>query len=132
MSYDSIAKVRNYIGSQRSLTIFVAMVLAIPISRHFESTVGGLIGRLFLLVLIGATVPTAYEECWPRYDEAWKAVAWVLVAAVVVTTAFIGIYLAVTSVADLPFSFASFVSYFVTHIGAFRLFSRLGDDGADG
>lgn len=105
--------------TRRNLTIFVAIVVALPTAYAFRSTVGHgqRSGGFLLLLTLAVGVPTAYDEYWPDYDRTWKAVAWVLVACTVATAEFVGIYLAETALVGLPPVHAAVGAVLVTDVG---------------
>lgn len=106
-------------ATQRNLTILVAILVAVPAAYGFRTAFGGDgIGASFLLLMtLAVGVPTAYDDYWPQYDRAWLAVAWVLVACVVATAEFVGLYLLGTEVLGLSPLVASVGAFLVTDLG---------------
>lgn len=112
--------------SQRNVTIYTAIAVALPTAYAFQSTVGAseLSGDFLLLMTLAVGVPTAYDEYWPRYDRTWKAVAWVLVACAVATAEFVGLYLLATAVLGLSPLVGGIGAFLVTDVGNLLWLSR--------
>jgi hypothetical protein len=103
---------------QRNLTIFAAILVAVPTAYAFTLYVdagGG--GDFLLLLTLAVGVPTAYDEYWPRYDETWKAVAWVVAACVWATAEFTAVYLLVVDVLSLSPVVGALGAFLVTTVG---------------
>jgi len=113
------SRVTNWATSQRNLTIFVSIFAAFPLSYAFQSIVSenASAGSFLLLVTLAVGVPTAYDEYWPQYDQTWKAIGWILIACVVVTIEFIGLYIVGTEYLDLTPLYASAGAFLVTDLG---------------
>jgi hypothetical protein len=113
------SRVTNWATSQRNLTIFVSIFVAVPLSYAFQSIVfeSASAGSFLLLVTLAVGVPTAYDEYWPQYDQTWKAIGWILIACVVVTIEFIGLYIVGTEYLDLTPLYASAGAFLVTDLG---------------
>lgn len=123
MPSPTVARVSDWVTSQRNLTIFVAILVAVPTAYAFQSRVtgGGSPGDFLLLLTLAVGVPTAYDEYWPRYDQTWKAILWVLTACLVATVEFVALYLGGTGYVNLsPFS-AAVGAFLVTDLGGFAL-----------
>jgi len=105
--------------TQRNLTIFTAILIAVPTAYAYHSMVGGngQSGDFLLLMTLAVGVPTAYDEYWPRYEQTWKAIAWVLVACAIATIEFIGLYTAGAELADLSPFVASVGAFLITDLG---------------
>lgn len=125
-STGAVPRIYAWLTAQRNLTVFVAILVAIPTAYAFHSLVG--VGRLsgdFLLLLtLAVGVPTAYDDYWPRYDRTWKAVAWVLAACAVATAEFTGLYLLGREAIGLSPLFASIGAFLVTDLGNLAWLSR--------
>ena len=114
-----VSRVTNWATSQRNLTIFVSIFAAFPLSYAFQSIVSenASAGSFLLLVTLAVGVPTAYDEYWPQYDQTWKAIGWILIACVVVTIEFIGLYIVGTEYINLTPLYASSGAFLVTDLG---------------
>jgi hypothetical protein len=114
-----VSRVTNWATSQRNLTIFVSIFAALPLSYAFQSIVSGSAsaGSFLLLVTLAVGVPTAYDEYWPQYDQTWKAIGWILLACVVVTIEFVGLYIVGTEYINLTPLYASAGAFLVTDLG---------------
>lgn len=114
-----VSRVTNWATSQRNLTIFVSIFAAFPLSYAFQSIVSesASAGSFLLLVTLAVGVPTAYDEYWPQYDQTWKAIGWILLACVVVTIEFIGLYIVGTEYINLTPLYASAGAFLVTDLG---------------
>ena len=114
-----VSRVTNWATSQRNLTIFVSIFAAFPLSYAFQSIVSerAAAGSFLLLVTLAVGVPTAYDEYWPQYDQTWKAIGWILIACVVVTIEFIGLYIVGTEYINLTPLYASTGAFLVTDLG---------------
>jgi hypothetical protein len=88
------SRFRAWATAQQQVVTLAAILVALPAAYAFHTTLGGSAGGLFLLLLLGVGVPTAYDDHWPAYDRTWQAVAWTLVACGVVAAAFTGLYVA--------------------------------------
>ncbi|MFB6146196.1 MAG: hypothetical protein ABEJ08_00730 [Halobacteriaceae archaeon] len=109
----------GWMTTQRNLTIFVAILVAVPIAYGFRMAVGGTdSGSTFLLLMtLAVGVPTAYDEYWPHYDQTSDAVVWVVTACLVVTTEFTGLYLLGTELGDLSPRLAAIGAFLITDLG---------------
>jgi hypothetical protein len=114
-----VSRVTNWATSQRNLTIFVSIFAALPLSYAFQSIVSesASAGSFLLLVTLAVGVPTAYDEYWPQYDQTWKAIGWILLACVVVTIEFVGLYIVGTEYINLTPLYASAGAFLVTDLG---------------
>lgn len=117
-STTALARLRDWMTDQRNLTIFAAILVAVPTAYAFTLYVdagGG--GDFLLLLTLAVGVPTAYDEYWPRYDETWKAVAWVVAACVWATAEFTAVYLLVVDVLSLSPVVGALGAFLVTTVG---------------
>lgn len=119
---DSVTVARrlySWATTQRNLTIFVAILVAVPTAYAFQTrTAGGEhVGNFLLLMTLAVGVPTAYDEYWPQYDRTWKALAWVVAACAIATTEFTGLYLVGVEIAELTPNHAAVGSFIVTDLG---------------
>jgi hypothetical protein len=117
-STSTIPHIRDWITSQRQLTIVTAIVVALPTTYAFQSVIGGdpFAGSFLLLMTLAVGVPSAYDEYWPQYDQTWKAIAWILVACVVAAVEFTGLYLVGTAAVDVAWV-APVGAFFITYLG---------------
>jgi hypothetical protein len=99
--------------TQRNATILTAILFALPTAYGFHVWSGAQQGDFLLLLLLAVSVPTAYDDLWPMYDDTWKGVVWTLAACAVATVEFVGLY--VVGVESLS------LSPFAASIGAFGL-----------
>jgi len=118
-STSAVSGVFDRATTQRNLTIFVAILVAVPTAYAFQTIVAGgaSVGDFLLLVTLAVGVPTAYDERWPRYNRTWKAVAWVVVACAVVAVEFAALYLVGTEYVGLDPAYASIGAFLVTDLG---------------
>lgn len=117
-STSTTSNIRDWLTTQRQLTIVTAIVVALPTTYAFQSMIDGdpFAGSFFLLMALAVGVPSAYDEYWPQYDQTWKAVAWILVACVVTTVEFTGLYLVGTAAVDVAWV-APVGAFFITYLG---------------
>lgn len=101
------SNVPDWMKTQRNLTILVAILVAVPIAYGFRVMVSGADfgGSFLLLMTLAVGVPSAYDEYWPKYDRIWDAVIWIVLACIVATTEFIGLYLVGTELGNLSLHF---------------------------
>jgi len=113
------SKLSERVTTQRNLTIFTAVLVAIPAAYGFQWAFSGtdLGGSFLLLTTLAVGVPTAYEEHWPKYDRAQAAITWVLAACVVAAIEFTGLYLLGTDILELSPLFASVGAFLVVDLG---------------
>lgn len=113
------SRITDWVTSQRNLTIFVAILAAVPLSYAFQSIVSerASAGSFLLLVTLAVGVPTTYDEHWPHYDETWKAVVWILLACLVATVEFVGLYIVGTAYVGLSPLYASTGAFLLTGLG---------------
>ncbi len=126
-STSSTSRFREWATSQRNLTIFTAILVALPAAYAFQATVGGraMGGDFLLLVTLAVGVPTAYDNYWPAYDQTWTAVLWVLAACAVATGVYVGVFLLGTDVVGLaPFP-SAIGAFLVTDLGGLGLLTWL-------
>lgn len=118
-STSTASKIYRWATTQRNLTIFVAIIVAVPMVYAVQSIVGGseLSGDFLLLMALAVGVPTAYDEYWPYYDQTWKAIMWICVTCVVATIEFTSLYLVGTEFVNLPPLFASISAFLITDLG---------------
>ena len=114
-----VSRVTDWVTSQRNITIFVSIFAAFPLSYAFQSLVSenASAGSFLLLVTVAVGVPTAYDEYWPKYDQTWKAIGWILLACLVVTIEFVGLYIVGTEYVNLTPLYASAGTFLVTDLG---------------
>jgi len=114
-----LSRVTAWTTSQRNLTIFVSILAAFRLSYGFQSITAesASAGSFFLLVTLAVGVPTAYDEYWPRYEQTWKAIGWILLACLVVTIEFVGLYVVGTEYVNLTPLSASTGAFLVTNFG---------------
>jgi hypothetical protein len=97
--------------SQRNVTIYTAILVAVPTAYAFHVWSGAEGGDFLLLMLLAVGVPTAFDDLWSPYDRTWKAVAWVLAACGVAAVEFVGLFVICRDVLSL--------SPFLASVGAF-------------
>lgn len=112
-------RVSKWVTAQRNIVISVSILIAVPTAYGFQATIGN--GEqatgFLLLLLLAVGVPTTYNDHWPTYDRTWKAIGWVIGAAVVVILQFGALYAIGTMVVDVsPFA-ASVGAFLITSIG---------------
>ena len=112
-STSSGTSLRERALTQQNATILTAILVAIPTAYGFHVWSGAEQGDFLLLLLLGVTVPTVYDDLWPAYDRTWKAIVWTLGACGVVTVEFVGLYVVGTDSLSL--------SPFAASVGAFGL-----------
>jgi hypothetical protein len=117
----STTRVRNWLTDQQQVATLAAIVVALAAGYAFEARFGAYAGSFLLLMLLGVGVPMAYDGYWSRYDRTWKAIVWVLVACVVATVAFVGLYLVGTGLLVLDPFLASVGAFLVTDLGGLAL-----------
>jgi len=124
-STSTVNRTYNWTTTQRNLTIFMAILVAVPTTYGFQSMVsgGGSAGDFLLLMTLAVGVPTAYDEYWPQYNQTWKAIAWVLAACFLVTIEFVGLYLIGTDYVGFSPFYASIGAFLVTDLGNFAWLS---------
>lgn len=90
-----VTRIADWATTQRNLTIFRSISVAVPTVYAFQSVVAVSVsaGTFLLLITLAVGVPTAYDEYGPRCDQSWQAIIWTLVACVVVTIEFSGLVL---------------------------------------
>ncbi|WP_318568670.1 hypothetical protein [Salinigranum marinum] len=115
--------IRERIWAQRNVTIYTALLVALPITYAF-STVFGPDGSFLLLLTVGVVVPTAYNECWPPYDRTWKAVGWTTVASMVAAVAFATAFTLAVRLFAASALVASGGAFVVTAVGGFASLAR--------
>jgi len=117
--------VYRWATTQRNLTILTSILVAVPTAFVFQIQVaeGELAANFFLLMTLAVGVPSAYNDYWPQYDRSQKAIAWVLVAAVVATIEFTGLYLLGTEFMSLSPTVAAIGAFLVTDLGNLALLS---------
>mgnify|MGYP000660487357 CR=1 FL=1 len=111
----------KWTADQRNLTIFTAILVAVPTAFAFRARFGdgAFAGSFLLLITLAVSVPTAYDRYWPRYTRLWKAVAWVLVACAVVAVEFTVLYVLGTEMLELVPLHAAISAFLVTDLGNF-------------
>lgn len=117
------ARLSAWLTAQRNVTIFAAILIALPVAYAFHAAVGGGPGDFLLLMTLAVGVPTAYDDYWPRYDRTWQAVGWVVLACAVVTVEFTGLYLAGTALGLGPFP-AAIGAFLPTSLGNLAWLAR--------
>jgi hypothetical protein len=113
------SNVPDWMKTQRNLTILVTILVAVPIAYGFRVMVSGADfgGSFLLLMTLAVGVPSAYDEYWPKYDRIWDAVIWMVLACIVATTEFIGLYLVGTEIGNLSSFLASIGAFLITDLG---------------
>jgi len=111
--------------TQRNLTIFTSILVAVLTAFVFQTQVAGgeFAANFLLLMTLAVGVPSAYDEYWPQYEQTWNAIVWVLVAAVVATVEFAGLYLLGTEFVSLSPTVAAVGAFLVADLGNLALLS---------
>jgi hypothetical protein len=120
MSSTGVAsKVYGRVTTQRNLTIFASILVAVPTAYAFQTQVARdeFAANFLLLMTLPVGIPSAYDEYWPQYDRTWEAIVWVFVAAAVVTVEFTGLSLLGSSVLDVAPLHAAIGALLVTDLG---------------
>jgi hypothetical protein len=86
-----VTRLRDRLWTQRNLTITTAIVGGILVTYGF-SVMFDPDGSFLLLLTVGVVVPTLYDEYWSPYDQAWKAVGWIVGVSAVASGAFVSLY----------------------------------------
>jgi len=114
----SIDALRERVTTRRNVTIYVAILVAVPVAYWFSTWTPAETGDVLLLLLLAVGVPTGFDEYKSDVDGYWSAVAWVLGASLVVTAQFVGFYVVGVDVLSLsPFraSVGSFLFVWLTN-----------------
>jgi hypothetical protein len=122
-SSDVITRLRDRLWTQRNLTISVAIVVGLLVTYGF-SVVFDPDGSFLLLLTVGVVVPTLYDEYWSPYDQAWKAVGWVVGASAVASGAFASLYWVGSELVGLSPLAASVGAFLLTTIGGVAVLGR--------
>jgi hypothetical protein len=122
-STDVVSRIRQRLWTQRTLTVSVAILLALCGTYGF-GVVFDPDGSFLLLLTVGVVVPTLYDEYWPPYDRTWKAVCWVVGAAAVASAAFSALYWVGTELVGLSPLLASTAAFLVTTSGGIAVLTR--------
>ncbi|MFB6123620.1 MAG: hypothetical protein ABEJ78_09200 [Haloferacaceae archaeon] len=116
------ARLSDWLTAPRNVAVFTAILVAVPTSYAFASTVGGG-GDFLLLLTLAVGVPQAYVEYWPVDESAWRAAAWVVVACAVATAGFVAVFLAGRRLASLSPLYASVAAFLVVDVGGLAALS---------
>jgi hypothetical protein len=81
-------------------------------------------GSFLLLLTVGVVVPTLYDEYWSPYDQAWKAVGWIVGVSAVASGAFVSLYWVGSEVVRLSPLLASVATFLLTTIGGIAVLGR--------
>jgi len=104
---------RQRATTTRNVTIYVAILIAVPTAYAFHVWSGTEGGDFLLLMMLAIGVPTAFDEYKTAVEDHWRAVAWVLGACLIVTIEYTGVYVIGTETLSLSAFWAS--------LGAFLL-----------
>jgi preprotein translocase subunit SecE len=110
-------RVREWATSQRNVTIYTAVLVAVPAAFAFREIIDASPGSLLLLLTLGVSVPRIYDEYWPAYRETWQAVVWILVACAIAGAQFTGLYILGTRVIHLSPLAAGVGAFVITDLG---------------
>jgi hypothetical protein len=116
-STSTTGKVTDWMTAQQNVTVFTAILVALPLLYAFNSTVSDSSGSFLFLITLAVVVPTAYNELWSRYEQTWKAIGWVVVGCTVAAVEFTGIYLVSIEVGAPSSLIASTAAFLVTALG---------------
>ncbi len=118
-STNIVTELSEWATTQRNLTIITSIIVAVPVASAFHLMTGSSsqAGGFLLLMTLAVGVPSAYDEYWPQYDRTWKAIAWVLIAATVVTVEFVSFYFLGSDVLKLSAFYAAVGAFLVTDLG---------------
>jgi hypothetical protein len=83
---------RDRLTGQHNVSIATAILFALPAAFAFYNWSSGRQGSFLLLLLLGVSVPTLYDDGWGRYDRTWQTVVWTVTACAVVGVEFVGLY----------------------------------------
>lgn len=122
-SSNVVTRLRDRLWTQRNLTITTAIVVGLLVTYGF-SVAFGPDGSFLLLLTVGVVVPTLYDEYWPPYDRAWKAVGWIVGASAVTSAAFVSLYWVGTELAGLSPLLSSAGSFVLTTVGGIAVLRR--------
>jgi len=122
-SSDAVTRLRDRLWTQRNLTIATAIVVGLLVTSGF-SVAFGPDGSFLLLLTVGVVVPTLYDEYWPPYDQASKAVGWIVGVSAVASGAFVSLYWVGTELFGLSPLLASAGAFLLTTIGGIAVLRR--------
>jgi hypothetical protein len=88
------------------------------------SVVFGPDGSFLLLLTVGVVVPTLYDEYGSPYDQAWRAVGWVVGVSTVASGAFVSLYWIGSELAGLSPLLASAGAFLFTTGGGIAVLRR--------
>lgn len=118
-----VTRLRDRLWTQRNLTITTAIVGGILVTYGF-SVMFDPDGSFLLLLTVGVVVPTLYDEYWSPYDQAWKAVGWIVGVSAVASGAFVSLYWVGSEVVRLSPLLASVATFLLTTIGGIAVLGR--------
>jgi hypothetical protein len=122
-STNVVRRIREWLWTQRNLTVSIAILLALSCTYGF-GVVFDPDGSFLLLLTIGVVVPTLYDEYWPPYDRTWKAACWVVVASTVASGTFTSLYWIGSELFGLSSLLASTGAFVLTTVGGIALLAR--------
>ena len=122
-SSDIAMQLRDRLWTHRNLTITTAIIVGLFITYVFGVTFDPE-GSFLLLLTVGVVVPTLYDEYWPPYGQAWKAVGWIVGASVAASGVFVGLYWVGSSLFGLSSLLASTGSFLLTTGSGIVLLAR--------
>jgi ABC-type sugar transport system substrate-binding protein len=122
-SSDVATRLRERLWTQRNLTVSTAIVAGLLVTYGFGVAFSP-DGSFLLLLTVGVVVPTLYDEYWPPYDQAWKAVGWVVGASAVASGVFVSLYWVGSEVVGLSSLAASVGPFLLTTIGGIAVLRR--------
>lgn len=122
-SSDVVTRLRDRLWTKRNLTISTAIGIGLLVSYGFSLAFGS-DGSFLLLLTVGVVVPTLYDEYWPPYNQASKAVGWIVGVSAVASGAFVSLYWVGTERAGLSPLLASTAAFLLTTIGGIAVLRR--------
>ncbi len=113
MPTETVARLRDRATTQRNVSIYVAIIVAVPLAYAF-TLLFSYQGSLLLLLTLGLGVPTAYADYWPPYDDHWRVIGWVVAASTIATVEFTGVYVIATGRIHLSPFVGSITAFLIT------------------
>jgi hypothetical protein len=118
-----VTRLRDRLWTRRNLTITTAIVGGLLVTYGFSVTFDP-DGSFLLLLTVGVVVPTLYDEYWSPYDQAWKAVGWIVGVSAVASGAFVSLYWVGSELVRLSPLLASVVAFLLTTIGGIAVLGQ--------
>jgi hypothetical protein len=122
-SSNVVTRLRERLWTKRNLTVSVAIFLALFLTYGF-GVVFDPDGSFLLLLTVGVVVPTLYDEYWSPYDQAWKAVGWIVGVSAIASGAFVSLYWVGSELVRVSPLLASVGAFLLTTIGSIAVLGR--------